>query len=1282
MTVQGKVDCFLLHENLDDTLKTIQGLGLQSDINHIYLLAAQNADIKQLPENTTLLSVESPVSTAMYLKMATMAEAPYVLLCLKTTPITAGARAIDRFLEVANDAGAAWVYADHYSVEKGETKAHPLIDYQEGSLRDDFDFGSLIFLDTKILRQYAASAPKERPYGGLYDFRLFVSREGLIFHLNEMLYTEEESDLRTTGEKNFDYVNPAQRGVQKEMEDICTDHLKHIGAFLSSDEFDDVDFDKEDFRYEASVIIPVRNRERTVGDAIESALNQQCTFDFNVIVINNHSTDGTATEIDKFKDNPRVIHLVPERKDLGIGGCWDYAVCSPYCGKFAVQLDSDDIYSDANTLQRIIDAFYEQHAAMVIGSYELVDMQLHTLPPGKIDHHEWTDANGRNNALRINGLGAPRAFYTPLLRQIGFPNTSYGEDYALGLVFSRNYRIGRIFDVLYLCRRWEGNSDAALSIEKQNKNNLYKDRLRTLEVRARKQLNTSWSHQLSEPEVLAFFERQRSEWAAVDKRFKDLKQVEIKNFEIDGVKLSAQFNPARIVSTGANVDPQTIKQRPCFLCRHNQPVEQLHLDTLDKYQLCVNPFPILPYHFTLPTRRHVPQLARPLFDTFCHLAMTLPSFVIFYNGAQCGASAPDHAHLQLGAKGQIPLQRDWSQYEHNLVKIYPLTMSEENSLSNDKRTEIGTGIFLLRTFVYPLFILKITENEGRSFLFEKLLKALPIFKGENEPRFNLLAWRQRKGGSPEDELIVAVIPRQKLRPECYFKKGEDQFLISPGSVDIGGLVITPRREDFDRISGEKIVEILREVTLSNEAITLCINKIHGRQSNFALRTDQDEQKQFHWKKNPRVSVGVMSAPILDFTLNGRYMAKGRNVTGSQTAMCSEGCIKWQDNIYSEITFVPEDSTATFTLQHVTIGKHYHWERDEAQTFSGVLKLLIEDDKILAINVLRVEDYLTSVISSEMKASAGLEFLKASAIISRSWLLSQIQRRQTTGEETRAFGPFSRNNNQIIRWSDREDHLLFDVCADDHCQRYQGLTRANSKTVREAVEATRGQVLSSDHEICDARFSKCCGGISEEFHICWEDRDFSYLQPVRDLPNETEMPDLTREDEAEKWIRSNAPAFCNTSDKNILNQVLNDYDQETLDFYRWRVSYSQQELSHLIHEKLKEDFGNILDLIPIERGHSGRLSKLQIVGSQKELIIGKELEIRDALSPSHLYSSAFIVEKELGPDGVPTRFTLLGAGWGHGVGLCQIGAAVMGAKGYSYKDILLHYYKGAQIENLY
>ncbi len=804
MALQGKIDCFLLHADEQDTLKTLKGLAGQPGIRHIYLVCAPGTAFGSLLPNVSLLPVDNAASSSAYVAMASVAEAPYVVLSLKSTPLTVGPRALQRLCDVLEDGWAVWAYADHYSVEQGEARPHPLIDYQEGALRNDFDFGSLLMLRTGVLKRYAASAPATWQYGGLYDLRLFCSREGRLFHLNEMLYTEEESDLRKSGERQFDYVNPAQRAVQVEMEQICTAHLKAVGGWLAPDELDDIDFSGGDFPVEASVIIPVRNRERTVADAIRSVLDQKASFPFNVIVVDNHSTDGTTEQIDRFRDDARVVHLIPGRTDLGIGGCWDYAVCSPHCGRFAVQLDSDDLYSGPDTLQRIVDAFHEQRAAMVIGSYKLVDFQLNTLPPGVIDHREWTDDNGRNNALRINGLGAPRAFYTPLLRRLGFPNTSYGEDYALGLRISRNWRIGRIYDVLYLCRRWEGNSDAALSIEKQNKNNLYKDRLRTLELRARRQLVSQWHHGVDEREVTRFFERQLAVWPDVRQRFDDLKRVETRIIPTNEANLAAQFNPARIRSTGANVDKATIAKRPCFLCERNQPAEQIHLPLLDKYQLCVNPFPILPRHFTFPTRRHVPQLAAPMFCAFCELALALPESVVFYNGAQCGASAPDHAHLQLGAKGLIPLQRDWQRYKAGLESI-------GMSSKNDK-------LYLLRTFVYPMFVLELTSPDRP--LFDRLTAALPRVDGEDEPRFNLIGWRQDNG-----TLVVALIPRRKLRPDCYFAEGDNRMLISPGAVDIGGLLITPRREDFDRLTPQIAAGILREVTLSNEEIEACVRRM-------------------------------------------------------------------------------------------------------------------------------------------------------------------------------------------------------------------------------------------------------------------------------------------------------------------------------------------------------------------------------------------------------------------------------------------------------------------------
>ena len=421
-------------------------------------------------------------------RIAAESKADYALVYTKTTTLELGYMALERLLQIAQDTNAGLVYADHYQVKGGELVKAPVIDYQKGSLRDDFDFGSVLFFDAAALKESVQRMTESYQHAGLYDLRLKLSQRYALVHANEYLYSEVEEDNRKSGEKQFDYVDPRNRDRQIEMEKACTQHLKEIGGYLEP-HFKDIDFNQGEFEVEASVIIPVRNREATIGAAIESVLKQQTKFKFNLIVIDNHSTDGTTEAIDAFKADGRVVHLVPERTDLGIGGCWNYGVNSAHCGKFAVQLDSDDLYKDEHTLQTIVDAFYEQKCAMVIGSYMMTDFDLNELPPGVIDHKEWTPDNGRNNALRINGLGAPRAFYTPVLRSIGLPNTSYGEDYAMGLNISRHYQIGRIYDVLYLCRRWGGNSDAALSIEKVNANNLYKDRIRTWELEARIALN-------------------------------------------------------------------------------------------------------------------------------------------------------------------------------------------------------------------------------------------------------------------------------------------------------------------------------------------------------------------------------------------------------------------------------------------------------------------------------------------------------------------------------------------------------------------------------------------------------------------------------------------------------------------------------------------------------------------------------------------------------------------------------------------------------------------------
>ena len=437
-------------------------------------------------------------------------------------------------------------------------------------------------------------------------------------------------------------------------------------------------------------------------------------------------------------------------------------------------------------------------------------------------------------------------------------------------------------------------------------------------------------------------------------------------------------------------------------------------------------------------------------------------------------------------------------------------------------------------------------------------------------------------------------------------------------------------------------------------------------------------------KEPEISVGIVNAQEIHFSLNGNYFAKGETVCGDQVVTFNEGGILWNGNLYRELTFTPQEESNSFSLYDVTIGINFHWERQETQIFMGTLRFVVHEDKITAINQLSVEDYLTSVISSEMSATSSLELLKAHAVVSRSWLFAQIEKRKALKDTGGDFFSFTKTKEEYIRWYDREDHTIFDVCADDHCQRYQGITKASNATVAEAVRATRGQLLMHGNKVCDARFSKCCGGATEEFEYCWEEKHYPYLTAVRDAEEEEhrELPDLTQEKEAQYWIRKAPHSFCDTHDAKILSQILNNYDQETTDFYRWKVRYTQEELAELIRTNTKTDYGDIIDLIPVQRGPSGRICKLKIVGSLKTLTIGKELEIRRTLSHSHLFSSAFVVDKGKIKDGVPQSFLISGAGWGHGVGLCQIGAAVMGEKGYTYEEILLHYYKGADIRKFY
>lgn len=1265
--MREKIDLFLPFEALEKGEETLLELHENKTVQHINLLVSSDfASQHQVPEGCTFVVIDRMESSNTVMSIAENTDADYLLLCTRMTSVRWGLYALERFLRTADDTGAVMVYSDHYSLEEGALTKHPAIDYQAGSLRDDFDFGSLWLIKSQALLDYVAQTDRvDYQYAGLYDLRLYLSRKGEIFHLNEYLYTEAELDTRKSGEKQFDYVNPRNREVQIEMERACTAHLEKVGAIVDTNFYRQPDFDEQDFACEASVVIPVFNREKTIADAVKSALSQKTNFPYNVIVVNNHSTDSTGEILDSIDDG-RLIQIVPGRTDLGIGGCWNVAVNSDHCGKFAVQLDSDDLYSSPKTLQKIVDAFHEQKAAMIIGSYRMCDFDLNTLPPGLIDHKEWTEDNGCNNALRINGLGAPRAFFTPLVRQIQFPNTSYGEDYALGLAFSRRYRIGRIYDELYLCRRWGGNSDAALSVERVNANNLYKDRLRTMELKARQQMLQGKADIMEDSSISRFFNRQLEMWEDARHRFRDLKHVEVRQLSD---QLKVQFNPARIVSTGAKIDKHTLGERPCFLCERNRPKEQMTKQIDDHFQLLVNPFPILPVHFTIPATKHQPQSIYRHYGEMHRLLSLHSELMVFYNGPKCGASAPDHLHFQAGTSGVLPLQTNWQRLSRNLTDVISLTDEEK--------------ISVLRDFLVPAFVIISKSEDSDEELFHRLYRSMPMRGDESEPMMNIIAWR--KG----DEFISVVIPREKHRPDAYFAEGEAQMMVSPGALDMAGLIITPREEDFSKINLDKATALLRECGISAEKMEAIVSNL---KASAATAHEHPLQLLAGKGKQPNVNVGIVSGQKIHFSLNKPYLAKGEMVTGEQEVAFSEGGILWNGNQYSSLTFHPQSADASFSLSDVTIGVNFHWERKETQTFLGTLHFVVESDKICAINELPVERYLESVISSEMSATSSLELLKAHAVISRSWLLAQMKKRREVAESGNNFFSFVKKDDRLIRWYDREDHTIFDVCADDHCQRYQGITKETSPHVAEAIRQTKGQILMDGDDICDARFSKCCGGVTEEFQYCWEDTPKNYLSSVRDIIQGVKsvgsaapapLPSLQDEAAADAWIRSNPPAFCNTTDKKILSQVLNDYDQETADFYRWKVTLTQEKLKQLLDEKLKMNFGDILDLQAEERGKSGRISKLRIVGTEKTFVIGKELEIRRALSDTHLYSSAFVVDRcDIDEKGVPQRFDIIGAGWGHGVGLCQIGAAVMGEEGFDYDAILLHYYQGAEIKKVY
>ena len=746
-----------------------------------------------------------------------------------------------------------------------------------------------------------------------------------------------------------------------------------------------------------------------------------------------------------------------------------------------------------------------------------------------------------------------------------------------------------------------------------------------------------------------FIKDQLSVWPLAAENYRDLKKVETKRLTIGGLEVIVQHNPCRKISSEAALDPKSLSERPCFLCPENRPAQQSHIEFEGrkgrKYRVTLNPYPIFPSHLVISSFEHTRQSIWHRYQDLLDFVSKHNEYLGFYNGPISGASAPDHMHFQACPQGLMPLQNRVD----SLLAIGD--GKEQEFLTNVKEARL----FHLDEYANGVFVLCGGTAKSVAKLFYRLLDCAPLPDDSDEPKINLFAWTH--GG----EYRSVVIFREKHRPHNYYTSGADHLAMSPGCADLGGVFVAPKREDYDKLDTELLTSVVREITVSEETEKGIIWRL--------TRTQR------------RLEVGIMSGQEIEFEI----ISDG---AGRQKVEYSAGRISYNGVLYDELVFEAQTEATmfaepSFVLYGVTIGVDFHWERKVTQKFAGTLKFIVDGDKVTAVNIVGVEDYLLSVISSEMKASAGLEFLKAHAVISRSWVMAQMEHRgktarsvaepveatdvakvtsacSVTGEsapETPRAASSVTEEDEYIKWFDHDDHTLFDVCADDHCQRYQGLTMAVGDTVRKAIDQTWGLVLTSEGRICDARFSKCCGGRMEIFSTCWEDKDYPYLQPLPDTPDWKEGGDV----------------FCDTNDNTILSQVLNDYDLETKDFYRWTAEYSRAEVSDLVRKRSGIDFGTIRDLVPIERGPSGRLKRLKVVGDKRTMVIGKELIIRRWLSESHLKSSAFEIKW------VGDRLVLDGAGWGHGVGLCQIGAAVMAAKGYTFDQILPHYYPGSKLE---
>ncbi|MDR0891178.1 MAG: DUF4922 domain-containing protein [Mediterranea sp.] len=787
------INCFLPYGKEEDLKKTVSELRACELVDEIYVLLPIGVNLPM--HHCKGIHVDNMHSKrAMKAIGKLCANATYTLVYTRTAPLRLFSGGLERMAQVMQIAEASMVYADHYQQTATGIQAAPLIDYQAGSLRDDFDFGSLLLFDSSYLHSACNDVEEhEYQYANWYYLRLHVSRRKPLIHINEYLYyIEEEADPLENGTKQFDYVDPKNREVQIEMEEVCTEHLKVIHAYLPSLSRS-VNLDAEGFEYEASVIIPVKNRVGTIRDAVRSALDQRTNFPFNVIVVDNHSTDGTTEVLQKLSIDERLIHLVPSVEGLGIGGCWNLAVRHAQCGKFAVQLDSDDLYADAYSLQTMVDAFYQQSCAMVVGTYRMVDFLLNEIPPGIIDHREWTEENGRNNLLRVNGLGAPRAFYTPVLREYYFPNTSYGEDYAMGLQISHDYRVGRVYDCVYLCRRWKGNSDAALPIEQVNKNNFYKDRLRTWELTGRKAETTLVKRFMEEQ--IASWPLARQNYEALDINWDDAMDKECGVNGYFNVKLV--YNPVRSRSTHAPVD---ISQRPCFLCATNRPEEQMALE-YKHYDILVNPYPIFDVHLTIAEVEHHPQSIAKRFDDMLDLSELLAPYYILYNGPECGASAPDHAHFQAAYIKKGSLTRnigDW-------VWIHSPLLSQER-FSIYKIEDPVTAFYLIAN-----------DKADMSHLFQQLYQTIKRPGADKEPMMNVMAY---DGGKR-----CIVFLRSKHRPDCYYAEGSERISISPAIAEMLGYMPIIQKGYRNKLSKAKLSSIYREVSLSPKEMDAIAQKL-------------------------------------------------------------------------------------------------------------------------------------------------------------------------------------------------------------------------------------------------------------------------------------------------------------------------------------------------------------------------------------------------------------------------------------------------------------------------